>query len=66
VGKALAASTKTPHNNRMHQTGRSGLRPLSPAGDAKRYTYFCYLQLNTSIIFIKNCCDIIFQKGKSI
>jgi len=36
VGKALAASTKTPHNNRMHQTGRSGLRPLSPAGDAKR------------------------------
>ena len=25
VGKALAASTKTPHNNRMHQTGRSGL-----------------------------------------
>jgi hypothetical protein len=44
VGKALAASTKTPHNNRMHQTGRSGLRPLSPADDAKRYTYFYYLQ----------------------
>jgi len=25
------------HNKRMHLTGYSGLRPLAPAGDARRY-----------------------------
>jgi hypothetical protein len=26
------------HNKRMHLTGYSGLRPLPPAGDARRWT----------------------------
>jgi hypothetical protein len=30
------ASTRMPHNIRMHLTGSSGLRPPPPAGDAGR------------------------------